>query len=82
FIVKIPSSFEGKTVYVGFRHFNCTDMFRFNLDDVGISSGEPVISTKAAAAPARKASAVKVMRGKKAPMAPNPAYKSSGAYRK
>jgi hypothetical protein len=82
FVVKIPSSFEGKTVYVGFRHFNCTDMFRLNLDDVGISSGEPVISTKAAAAPARKASAVKVMRGKKAPMAPNPAYKSSGAYRK
>ena len=82
FVVHIPSSFEGKAVYVGFRHFNCTDMFRLNLDDVGISSGEPVISTKAAAAPARRASAVKVMRGKKAPMAPNPAYKSSGAYRK
>lgn len=82
FVVKIPSSFEGKTVYVGFRHFNCSDMFRLNLDDVGISNGEPVISTNAAAAPARRASAVKVLRGKKAPMAPNQAYKSSGAYRK
>lgn len=82
FVVQIPSSFEGKAVYVGFRHFNCTDMFRFNLDDVGITNGEPVISTKAAAAPARRASAVKKLRGKEAPMTPNPALKSSVAYRK
>ena len=82
FVVQIPSSFEGKAVYIGFRHFNCTDMFRLNLDDVGISNGEPVISTEPEAAPARRASAVKKLRGKEAPMAPNPAYKSSVAYRK
>ena len=82
FVVKIPDSFEGKAVYIGFRHFNCTDMFRLNLDDVGISNGEPVISTEDETAPARKTSAVKMLRGKVAPMAPNPAYKSSVAYRK
>ena len=82
FVVKIPDSFEGKVVYIGFRHFNCTDMFRFNLDDVGISNGEPVISTEAEAAPPRRASAVKVLKGKEAPTAPNPALKSSVAYRK
>ena len=82
FVVKIPDSFEGKAVYVGFRHFNCSDMFRLNLDDVGISNGEPVISTEDETAPARKTSAVKMLRGKVAPMAPNPAYKSSVAYRK
>ena len=57
-------------------------MFRLNLDDVGISNGEPVISTEDETAPARKTSAVKMLRGKVAPMAPNPAYKSSVAYRK
>ena len=82
FVVKIPASFEGKAVYIGFRHFNCTDMFRLNLDDVGVSNGEPVISTEAETAPLRRASAVKALRGKVAPMAPNPAYKSSVAYRK
>ena len=75
--VKIPASFEGKAVYVGFRHFNCTDMFRLNLDDVGITNGEPVISTEAEAAPARKTSAVKVLRGKQAPMNPDRAFRSS-----
>ena len=57
-------------------------MFRLNLDDVGVSNGEPVISTEDETAPARKASAVKMLRGKVAPMAPNPAFKSSEAYRK
>ena len=83
FVVKIPASFEGKAVYVGFRHFNCSDMFRLNLDDVGITNGEPVISTEAAAAPARKTSAVKVLRGKEAPMVPDLALRSSSvAFRK
>lgn len=50
YIVQIPSSYNGKTVYIGFRHFNCTDMFWLNLDDVAISEGTPVI-TSASAAP-------------------------------
>ena len=37
-------------MYIGFRHFNCTDMFWLNLDDVAISEGTPVI-TSASAAP-------------------------------
>ena len=30
------SSYTGQTIYIAFRHFNCTDMFWFNLDDVEI----------------------------------------------
>ena len=55
---KIPSSFDGKTVYIGFRHFNCYDMFRLNLDDVGITEGAPSKSA-APARPALAAHAVK-----------------------
>jgi hypothetical protein len=40
-IVKIPSEFDGKTVYIAFRHFNCTDWFYINLDDVLVTKGEP-----------------------------------------
>ena len=43
---QIPSSFDGKTVYIGIRHFNCYDEFRINLDDVGVTEGTP---TKSAA---------------------------------
>ena len=57
YVAKIPSSFDGKTVYFGFRHFNCYDMFRLNLDDVGITEG--AISTSAA--PARPAPAAKAV---------------------
>lgn len=82
FVVRIPSSFEGKTVYVGFRHFNCTDMFRFNLDDVGISNGEPAIGNGAASAPVRKTSGVMKQGRKEAPKAPRASFKSSDSYRK
>ena len=37
-ICEIPNSFNGKTVYVGFRHFNCSDNFYLNLDDVAVIS--------------------------------------------
>ena len=55
FIVTIPSSFDNQTVYIGFRHFNCTDQFYLNIDDVIISDGSPVIGNAPAAAPGRAA---------------------------
>lgn len=30
------SNYTGQTVYIAFRHFNCTDMFILNIDDVEI----------------------------------------------
>jgi M6 family metalloprotease-like protein len=30
------SAYSGQTVYIAFRHFNCTDMFYLNLDNVKI----------------------------------------------
>ena len=34
------SSYNGQPGYIAIRHFNCTDMFRLNLDDFGIYDGE------------------------------------------
>ena len=31
------SSYGGQTVYVAFRHYNCTDMFYLKIDDVDVS---------------------------------------------
>ena len=59
-IIQIPDDFYGKTVYIGFRHFNCTDMFYINLDDVGVSEGAPVTSKAPALASAKRAAAPKV----------------------
>jgi len=36
--VNIPPSYIGKNVYLAFRHFNCTDMFWLNLDDVTLTN--------------------------------------------
>ena len=33
------SAYAGQTVYIAFRHYNVTDMFRLNLDDVEVYSG-------------------------------------------
>ena len=33
------SAYEGKKIYVGFRHYNVKDMFRLNLDDVMVVYG-------------------------------------------
>ncbi|MBR4645672.1 MAG: choice-of-anchor J domain-containing protein [Bacteroidales bacterium] len=43
------SSYTGQTVRIAFRHFNCTDMFVFNLDDVEIFAQptDPTIATNA-----------------------------------
>ena len=34
------SSYNGQLGYIAIRHFNCTDMFRINVDDFGIYGGE------------------------------------------
>ena len=44
-VAKIPDAFNGQTVYIAFRHFNCTDWFYINLDDVLVTKGEPSAST-------------------------------------
>ena len=40
YVLEIPASFAGKTVSVYFRHFDCSDWFRLNLDDVSVYAGE------------------------------------------
>ncbi|MBO4263903.1 MAG: Ig-like domain-containing protein [Bacteroidales bacterium] len=53
FVIEIPASFSGKTVYIGFRHFDCTDNFYLNLDDVAVLSEAPASQKAAARVPAR-----------------------------
>ncbi len=43
-IVEVPASLKGEKVYFGFRHFNCTDWFRINIDDVALSEVKPATS--------------------------------------
>ena len=40
------SSYAGQTVYIAFRHWNITDMFRINLDDVEIYGGTGVANVE------------------------------------
>ena len=55
-VIRIPDSFNGKYVYISFRHFDCTDMFWLLLDDVSITASDPRTSSAPAAASApRKA---------------------------
>ncbi|WP_025002621.1 choice-of-anchor J domain-containing protein [Prevotella dentasini] len=42
------------TRYVAFRHYNCTDQFRLNIDDVTVFGTADGISTVATAVPAKK----------------------------
>lgn len=50
-VCEIPENFNGKTVYVGFRHFHCSDMFYLNLDDVAVvSEAKPSSSPRVDAA--------------------------------
>lgn len=54
--IRIPDSFNGKYVYISFRHFDCADMFWLVLDDVSITTTDPRTSSAPAAASAlRKA---------------------------
>lgn len=39
--VKVPAAFASKSVYVAFRHFDCSDMYYLNLDDVMVTTGQP-----------------------------------------
>ena len=41
FILPIPPAFNGKTVYIAFRHYDTSDEFRLNLDDVMVTVGVP-----------------------------------------
>lgn len=47
FVIPIPSAFENSTVYIGFRHFNCTDMNYLAIDDISIIEGTPVFTAPA-----------------------------------
>ena len=51
-VVNIPASYDNKTVYVALRHFNCTDMYYLNVDDVMVTAGLP--AKTAASTPAVK----------------------------
>ena len=44
-VIQIPSTYDGQTVYIGFRHFNCYDMYYLYIDDVGVSAFDPSSST-------------------------------------
>ena len=43
YVIQIPDKFNGKTVHIAFRHYNCSDVFRLNLDDVYVTSTKPVV---------------------------------------
>lgn len=49
FVLPVPSAFEGKTVYIGIRHFDCTDQEQLVIDDIAVIEGTPVFSAPAAA---------------------------------
>ena len=49
-VAKIPDNFCGKTIHIGFRHFNCTDNFKVNLEDVSVTEGYPQIPTASSSA--------------------------------
>ena len=51
-VIRIPDEFNGKSVYISFRHFDCTDVFWINLDDVSITASDPRNSSAPAAASA------------------------------
>ncbi|MBO7603549.1 MAG: choice-of-anchor J domain-containing protein [Bacteroidales bacterium] len=40
-IVQIPEEFDNEVVCIGFRHFNCTDMYMLDIDDVSITEEYP-----------------------------------------
>lgn len=42
FVIPIPADFADKTGYIAFRHFNCSDYYTIDIDDVQVSEGNPV----------------------------------------
>lgn len=63
-VVKIPEAFDGKTVYLAFRHFDCSDWFYINLDDILVTKGEPDASTASVFGPAAVAPVSSYLRRK------------------
>ena len=55
--VQIPESFDNKAVYIAFRHFNCTDQFVLNLDDVQVTVGAPAKTAASAVSSVKPSSA-------------------------
>lgn len=41
------SSYDNQQVYIAWRHYNCSDAFRMNLDDISVSTGNVGISETA-----------------------------------
>lgn len=50
FVLEIPAAYAGQNVSICFRHFDCTDMFRLNLDDVAVYTDAAASSVSAAPA--------------------------------
>lgn len=48
-IIQIPAGYANKKGYIAFRHYNCTDWLRVNLDDVVISEGAPATASSVSA---------------------------------
>ena len=40
-VIELDSEYLGKTVHIAFRHFDCSDWFMINLDDVMITEDNP-----------------------------------------
>ena len=40
-VVPIPQEFDNEVVCIAFRHFDCTDMYMLDIDDVSITEGNP-----------------------------------------
>lgn len=54
----IPEEFNGKEVYVGLRHYDCTDMYMLILLDLELYYGNPAVSAPSKASVNRNASKV------------------------
>ena len=46
-ILQVPAEFQNKTGYIAFRHFDCSDWFRINVDDLAVSEGQPATASVA-----------------------------------
>ena len=48
YVLEIPAAYAGQNVSICFRHFDCTDWFRLNLDDVAVYTDAAASSVSAA----------------------------------
>lgn len=42
FVIQIPAEFDNEVVCIGFRHFNSTDQYWIDIDDVSITEDYPI----------------------------------------